>query len=523
MSAGQTRPVRRRGRRAAIATLVLLLIAAGVAALLLLSREERSGDAAVSYPSGGARLDVAAFQPFAFEPEEEEEFVRRGRDGLGHVVFAKSPGGVEATAARVERLEPMIEDAAERHDVDAETLGALVFLESAGRPEVVAGGDPEGAVGLGQILPGTAVSLLGMSVDLERSKELTRRIDRYRRRARVARTARRRQAASDRARSLSAERSSIDERFDPQRSLDGAARYLAFAEDRFGREDFAAVSYHMGIGNLEDVIDEYVSPRPPRRRTRDTVEDYELSYARIYFGSAPDRNPRTYRRLLAFGDDSRYYFFRLEASREIRRLYEDDRDELRRLAALHGAKASAEEVLRPRAEHPPYEDGDDLREGYEDGELLRLPVAPRRLGYSVDPRMGSAARRLEEAPELYRGLRPEALGTLLYIAKEVRRLSGSGGSLRVTSTVRDLPYQRLLIGTNEQATRGFSLHTTGFAVDIARDFRSRAQERALTFVLERLRALSVIDWVYEPGAIHLTAGPDAERFLPLVGALVPRP
>ena len=58
----------------------------------------------------------------------------------------------------------------------------------------------------------------------------------------------------------------------------------------------------------------------------------------------------------------------------------------------------------------------------------------------------------------------------------------------MTSTVRDLPYQELLVATNIQATREFSLHTTGFAIDIA---KPRA-EAPLRFLLERLQALNAI-------------------------------
>ncbi len=90
----------------------------------------------------------------------------------------------------------------------------------------------------------------------------------------------------------------------------------------------------------------------------------------------------------------------------------------------------------------------------------------------------------------------------------------------MTSTVRDLKYQRALVGVNSQATRAFSLHTTGYAVDIARDFRNKREERALVAVLERLRAHNVIDFVYEPGAIHFTVGPEGETLLPLLDRLV---
>jgi len=129
--------------------------------------------------------------------------------------------------------------------------------------------------------------------------------------------------------------------------------------------------------------------------------------------------------------------------------------------------------------------------------------------------MGSLARRLDQPKILYRGLRPEALATLLYIAKEYRRIAGHG-TLRVTSTVRDLPYQELLVETNIQATSEFSLHTTGFAIDIA---KPRA-ESVLRFLLERLQALDVIAWVEEPGAFHLTVGRDGQAFMPLYEALI---
>ena len=512
---------RRPGRRA-IALLAGLLALAAVAATLLVG-DGPAGDPLrpplIAPGDGDEDFDVAGFDPFAYDEFDEDDLLERGRDAYAHVLYEKSPGGVEATAIRVNGFEPLIAAAAERHDVDAETLGALIFLESAGRPEVMATGDPESATGLAQILPGTAEDLLGMSVDLAESKRLTRRIDRFDRRAARAKTDRGREAFERRAERLRARRRRIDERFDPAKALDGAARYLALAEDRFGREDLAAASYHMGIGNLESVIAAYVAPRPASETTRDTVEDYELSYVRLYFDASPTRNPRTFRRLRAFGDDSRHYLFRLEAAREIRRLHAEEPGELGRLAGLHGAKASAEEVLRPPDENPPYEDADAVRSAYDDGELVPLPRGPERLGYRIDRRMGELARRLEEPRELYRGLRPEALATLLFVTKEVRRITGGRGTLNVTSTVRDEDYQELLVERTVQATRAFSLHTTGYALDVERDLRP-GTERALVHVLERLRALRVIDWVFEPSAIHLTAGPDAERLLPLYEAVV---
>jgi hypothetical protein len=278
----------------------------------------------------------------------------------------------------------------------------------------------------------------------------------------------------------------------------------------------------MGVGNLQDVIAAYVRPRPLTGSTPRTVAKYGITYARLYFDSSPIRNGGAYRKLSALGDDSRHYLFKLDAADLIMRLRATDAGQLDRLASLQTAKASAENLLRPPDRYPPYKDGRALRKAYAKEELIALPDDPRRLGYTVDRGMGSLARRVKERRALFRGLRPEALATLLYITKEVRRAAG-GSHLRVTSTVRDQRYQDALVGVNSQATNAFSLHTTGFAVDVQRSFRNRAEERAFIAVLEKLRAHNVIDFVYEPAAIHFTVGPRARLLLPLNERLLGTP
>jgi hypothetical protein len=130
--------------------------------------------------------------------------------------------------------------------------------------------------------------------------------------------------------------------------------------------------------------------------------------------------------------------------------------------------------------------------------------------------MGELAQRLEREPRLYRGLRPEAYALAAYMAWITRRAGGPPSPLTVTSTVRDGEYQDLLSGRNPEATTGYSLHTTGWAFDVLREYRSRQQALAFQFVLDRLRTLNVIAWVREPRAIHITAADDAEALLPLL-------
>ena len=98
----------------------------------------------------------------------------------------------------------------------------------------------------------------------------------------------------------------------------------------------------------------------------------------------------------------------------------------------------------------------------------------------------------------------------------MRDITRSRAALTVTSTVRDRRYQALLVARNIQATAAYSLHTTGFAFDVLRSYRSRAQALAFQFMLDRLQALNLIAWVREPEAIHITVGPDAKRLLPLL-------
>ena len=125
--------------------------------------------------------------------------------------------------------------------------------------------------------------------------------------------------------------------------------------------------------------------------------------------------------------------------------------------------------------------------------------------------MGSLAGAVGEKPELYRGLRREALATLAYIGRQVRAVAGSRTALRVTSTVRDSQYQKHLLAVDVEATDNYSLHTTGFAFDISRAYASRAQAYAFQAVLDRLTALNLIAWLREPAAIHVAVSADAAR------------
>ena len=429
--------------------------------------------------------------PLAFEPADQALLQRRAAAGLSHVLYAKSPGGAVATAARVASLRPRVDAAASRWHANPDMLEAIVFLESAGLPEARAGNDLAGAVGLTQILAQTATGLLHMKVDLPASKRITKRLARAEARGRT-----------DLASRLRAQRRRVDERFDPEKALAGTGRYLSFARGELGRDDLAVESYHMGVGNLQGALKAYDGGSG-------------VSYTELYFGSTPLRHSDAYARLAALGDDSSTYYWRVLAAREIMRLYRQDPAELTRLATLHARKASAEEVLHPLADTRVYATPRDIARAVDGGQLVALPENAADLYLRIDAGMGRLAPRLGQPRSLYRALRPEALAALVYIAAGAHEISGAK-PLTVTSTVRDKSYQRLLVKDNIQATRAYSLHTTGYAFDILRRYRSRRQAIAFQFMLDRLTALNLITWVAEPDAIHVTVSRDARVLLPLL-------
>ena len=157
--------------------------------------------------------------------------------------------------------------------------------------------------------------------------------------------------------------------------------------DEFGREDLAVVSYHMGIGNLQGVLGAFGQA--------------DASYAQLYFDAPPDSHPRAYRLLAGLGDDSKTYYWRVLASREVMRLYRGDRGKLERLAGLQaGAGSASSRCTRPRPT--------DVRVPGRIDEALEPPAAAR----SAEPRH---APRPRGASAGGRRLRPEAYALVAYM------------------------------------------------------------------------------------------------------------
>lgn len=463
---------RRLGRwTASAAALTVVMVVLVVTAL------QSSGG--IARPPAGAVLAAPAAGLPGYRPGADTELAERAAAGSAQALFVKSPGGVPATAARVAHFRPLIDAAVRGTGIPPALLEGLVFLESAGRPDVVAGGSVQDAAGLTQILPSTGTSVLGLRIDLARSGPLL-----------AAAQAAQRAGASRRLARLNSHLARADQRFDPARALRATVRYLQIAQRDLGRLDLAVAAYHAGIGNVQTVLDDYDRGRP-------------VSYAQLYFDTGPDHHPAAWRFLSQLGDDSSLYLWRVLEAERLMQMYRSRPGALRRLSSLEtGYPSDALTLVPPSA--GTFSGPAALSTAYQSGELVPLPRDPGRLHLVYAPGMGALARPWRVPVSLYRGLRPAALDVLVHIAAAVHGLAG--GRLTVTSTVLDRRCQRHLGYVDPPGV-------TGFTFQILRHYSPARQAPALQFVLDRLQALDLIGWIRGSRTLEVTVAPNVARVL----------
>jgi hypothetical protein len=455
-----------------LAALLLLAVPAGLTVVarhaapsIAIDRAEprpaappQPAEAAPEYPTGALAADAA--------------------HGLGRNLFVATRAGVFATAERVAAWHKLVLRAADGA-LDPSLLDGIVYVESSGAAGAIAGN----RAGLTQLTPAQARAG-GLRVNLRRSRRLTREIGwwlRHGNRGEERRLARRRARA--------------DARFKPLRELRATARLLESATRRLGRVDLAIASLHLGVPGLAGTVARYGGR--------------DVSYADLYFGSAPDRKPAVYRRLTASGEPAYDFYWHVLAARRVLRLLRGNPARLAWEDAQQHRKNSAEEVLHPRSASLEFRNPRALAAAWHRHRVVRIPAETARTHLRVGPLGEMAPRRRH----LYRGLRPGALGVLREIARRVHQRAG--GSLHVTSAVRDDRYQRALMRVNVNAARTYSMHTTGYAFDIDRTMSAR-QENAVRWVLDRLTAMNAVAYITETGCFHVAVSSAAANELGLI-------
>jgi hypothetical protein len=459
----------RRRLRLALAGVALAVIVAVVLIVTL------GGSSLSGAPPAANAPETGAGGLFHYDASASAQYSARATAGNGQVLFAKSPGGAIATAKRVAAFAPMIEHAVAGTDIPASALEGLVFLESAGLPDAVVGDDPANAAGLTQILPSTA-ALLHMHVDVSASRRLLAEIAQAHNAAQVRSLQRRLQAA--------------DQRFDPAVALAGTVRLLQQFEGMFGgRLDLAVTAYHMGPGNMQQILADYDGGKA-------------VPYVQLYFDTAPDHSSSAYKLLSSLGDDSSLYWWRVLGAEQIMHLYRSDRSALARLQTLETSDAAGGSVLHPPGRAPRYASPSALQAAYKARQLIRLPRNATALGLAYDPSIGSQAGHVSAPRSLYEGLNPVAIKLLIRMAAAVRTLSGGQAPLHVAAAVADGKYLSAQGAYDPMAQ-------TGFGFQIARHYRSGAQAGAFQAVLDRLQSLNLIAWAPVGSVIEVTAASDS--------------
>ena len=173
-------------------------------------------------------------------------------------------------------------------------------------------------------------------------------------------------------------------------------------------------------------------------------------------------------------------------------LYRTDRAALIRLVALEDETDSDAPVLHPPNVTQSFSDPSALATAYQRRRWCHCPTNRARSGWQVDPAWARTPARSAPPPPLYRGLRPDALRTLIVMAARVRSLSGGAAPLRIASTVSDaqLPAQH--------RASVFAAAANGYSFQIERRYVPRAQAEALQAMLDRLQSLNLIAWAREP-------------------------
>ena len=247
----------------------------------------------------------------------------------------------------------------------------------------------------------------------------------------------------------------------------------------------------MGIGNLESVLRAYAARRrrrPDRRAGRATASSPTPQRLLRLRSRLPPRGLRAAEPASATSPS--HYLWKVLASEQILRPLPRRPRPARRDRRAGDRQGDAGGGLSPRErDRGLRRRPTTIADALDDGELVPLPDRARCSAGSPTSDIGELAGELDQAPELYRALRPEALATLTYLAGLVREQSGAATPLQVTSAVRDRDYQDLLVRrTPRRPPSTRCTRPAGRSTSAATTSRRRRRE-AFQYVLDRLRSL----------------------------------
>lgn len=399
-------------------------------------------------------------------------------------------------------LTRLFKDAERQSGVPARLLSAISYLESWGDAKAES---PTGPRGIMQVSTATARTM-GLKIVYKTRYKVSKERRTVKRRGRsFVRTVKVRTPYTVLVR---------DERLQPERAIPAAARHLARMQAKFGGMDWAIFAYHCGegcVGGMRSLTDQADGlPKP-------------VTVAKMFFGGSPafnrDLNSAVREQMLR--DYSPTYWFRVMRAQELLDLYREEPRAFRDLAATFRYSEDSEQraphrlAIWLRESDLVYRSCEDIRR--DEGRKLRRVLDDADY-YGFRVRTDMIASNDPANRESYLQASPAALGTLIYIAFETRRLHQAMHPrgekyvpLEVTSLIRPLDSFATL---SAKARNEAMWHCTGQVFDIDFGKLPRGETEALRFVLDDMGWAGYLGFVEEVtgGDMHIGAAPSARDF-----------
>ncbi len=370
---------------------------------------------------------------------------------------------------------------------------AMMVLESVCRWNAASG---TGAQGIMQIVKGTA-KLMGLKV----GRFITRKI----RRIKVALRNKKgkiikrngKPVYKTRQKSIT-HRYSQDERLKPAIAIPKADNYLAQLSRRYGSHDMAVFAYHCGEGCASRFIE--------IARQTEEMKEGPITPAKLYFLCNPVHN-RDLCDEIAYNmtrDNSPEYWFKKEAMKFLLGLARTDRSKFEQLVSEY------QNPRRPTQRTPSrlwawlvnhnkaYAENLDGFDAISARHILRVFNNPDYYGFNlrIFENMDNPAGADDQGT--FSSISPEALGALLYIVYETRRLFEAGNYQE-----KWVPFDAALIGNLDQhlyfenmgVQTDFLKQASGKVFDISLDNLGPHELEALQFVLKDLEDNGSIGFV----------------------------
>jgi hypothetical protein len=402
------------------------------------------------------------------------------------------------------KLQKIFRKAEDETGMPASTVAAIAYLESWGIPN---NESPAGPKGIMQFAEATARSV-GLQVVRKTKYRVSkeRRLVRKRRGKPVYKTVRVKIPYTVLVR---------DDRFNPDRAIPAAARYLSRLSARYGGTDWAIFAYHCGEGCANEV----------RNMARDSRITGQITVPAVFFGAHPGFNRELYTLLRHHmeRDYSPTYWFRIRRAEQLLALYKEDPQQFRNLYNEYRNRLNPNDRAPHRLsvwlkpEDLEFQNCEDLRR-FQGTKLMRAFDNPERFGFAlrkIGP--GAIGERDPANRDYYYMASPAALGTLTYIAYETRRVYEAMNRrgerwvpLDVTALVHPRDYEELTDPRKE-----FASHCSGQVFDLSVTNLPAGEREALEFVLDDLGWHGYLGFVQEHsgGSVyHIGPAPSAREF-----------